>query len=218
MRGHSNPVPTKLKRPGTKRTKALLASAIVATLWPAFAPADELTPYPTHAQHPPLVLADLGGHSRSLDDYLGQVVLVHFWASWCPPCVAEIPSIQRLAKRLAGQPFSVVAVNHRESSATTWRFVKLFNMAFAVLLDKSGTAAADWGVRMFPTSFLVDRRGRVRYAVHGTLTWDDEPAVTAINGLLHRSSGAPDKGVAPPTDDGNRSSAPAAGPGDQLSR
>ena len=147
------------------------------------AQARELKPY-TGGATPPLVLQDIDGRPRDLRDFRGQVVLVNFWATWCPPCRAEMPSMQRLREKMAGRPFAIVTVDMGESPPEVRTFLKEVGLHFTVLMDRDGKALKQWKVFAFPTSFLLDAEGRIRYAVFGTTEWDEAEAVAKINELL----------------------------------
>ena len=146
--------------------------------------ADELDPYPLGGRTPELKLEDLAGRSYALEDYRDQVVMVNFWASWCPPCIIEMPGMQRLKEKLAGQPFSILAVNVRETPAAIWKFRKLVRVDFPLLLDREGQAAEDWEIDVYPSTFLVDPQGRIRYAAYGPRQWDAPEIVRTIEALL----------------------------------
>ncbi len=133
---------------------------------------------------PALSLPDLSGQQHQLEDYRGQVVLVNFWASWCPPCLAEMPSMQRLFETMAGRPFQILAVNTEEGKSTVWKFRKLLNISFPTLLDASGEVTRAWEIELFPTSYLIDAGGRIRYLSYGALEWDDTAVVTVIETLM----------------------------------
>ena len=150
-----------------------------------------LEEYPDVAPAPPLVLVDLGNHQHQLEDYRGQVVLVNFWASWCAPCLVEMPGIQRLKESLAGRPFTVLAINFRESKEKVWRFRNLLKVDFPLLLDVDGKTAEDWQVAVYPTSYLLDRQGRIRHVAYGQLQWDGREIVQTIEALLTE----PDTGI-----------------------
>lgn len=133
---------------------------------------------------PRLALMDAKGKSYRLDDYRGKVVLVNFWATWCPPCREEMPSMQRLKEKMAGQPFAMLGVNSGESTEDLEEFLKLVKVDFDLLLDSDSTATKHWKVFGLPTSFLIDRQGKVRYTLTGTTEWDKGEAVALIEDLL----------------------------------
>jgi thiol-disulfide isomerase/thioredoxin len=133
---------------------------------------------------PALALTDLSGAARSLADWRGKVVLVNFWAAWCPPCIAEMPSMQRAADRLRGQPFAVVTVNVAEAERRAAQAMERLGLDLPVLLDADGATFRAWGGKGLPTSALVDGAGRLRYVGLGPLEWDGADAMTAIQELL----------------------------------
>ena len=129
-------------------------------------------------------LPDLYDDTHSLTDYRGKVVLVNFWASWCPPCIYEMPAITRLKQQLKDQPFEVLAINVGEKKYKVRRFAKLVNFYLPVLLDTNKDTFHTWGVRTLPTSFLIDANGNVRYRVRGNPDWDHEETIAVINSLI----------------------------------
>jgi thiol-disulfide isomerase/thioredoxin len=156
--------------------------AVATGPWTVRAEVDRLQPW-TGAT-PPLELRDLAGTTHSLHAYLGRVVLVNFWATWCDPCRDEMASIQRLRERLSGQPFIVLAVNYGESASRIETFVRQMSIGFPVLLDRSQEASRAWRVRVLPASFLVGPDGRIRYHVIGEIDWAADPVVAAIRRLI----------------------------------
>jgi len=95
-----------------------------------------------------------------------------------------MPSLQRLGRHLAGEPFAILAVNYGESDARVADFVKRFGLDFPVLLDPNQDAPRAWRVRVLPASFIVDRGGRVRYRVIGEIDWMSREAVDAVTRLV----------------------------------
>lgn len=162
------------------RTAVALALACAA----AGAGADWLEPYRGLDPAPALALPDLGEKTHRLEDYRGRVVLVNFWASWCTPCVIEMPGMQRLQNALADKPFTVLAVNVGESRGRVWQFAAQMKLDLTLLLDSESAAAGDWQVEVYPSSFLVDREGRVRYVAVGAREWDSDEMINAIENLM----------------------------------
>jgi thiol-disulfide isomerase/thioredoxin len=143
----------------------------------------ELSPYPGGAT-PPLALNDLDGNSHKLENYRGKVVLINFWATWCPPCRAEMPSMQRLKEAMAGKPFVILSVDMGETESDVKEFLKNVKVDFPILMDKDGKALKAWKVFAFPTSYVIDAKGKIRYGLHGSTEWDGADAMNKIKGLL----------------------------------
>jgi thiol-disulfide isomerase/thioredoxin len=153
----------------------------------AVAGAQQLKPW-TGGPTPALALQDLDGRPHRLEDYRGRVVLVNFWATWCEPCRAEMPSLNRLRAGLAGQPFAVLAVNLAESESRVRKFLEQVPLEFPVLLDRDSAAARAWRARLLPVSFLIGPEGRIRYWALGEIDWAQESVRTAILGLMPREA------------------------------
>jgi thiol-disulfide isomerase/thioredoxin len=160
-----------------------------AYLLGAEALAGELTPSPEPTLAPAFTLEDLKGQRHRLEDYRGKVIVVNFWATWCPPCIAELPSMQRLAERMADEPFEILAVNVQESPFRVWNFMKVVDVRLTVLLDEKRKTFEAWGGRIFPTSYLLDEAGNIRYVAYGPLEWDSEEVLARLDELLHPDDG-----------------------------
>jgi thiol-disulfide isomerase/thioredoxin len=159
---------------------ALLLSCLLL-ISPALA--QELKPWKAGAT-PPLALSDLNGKPVKLADYRGKVVMVQFWATYCPPCLKEMPSMMRLQQKLAGKPFVILAVNMGETDKEVRDFLKKINVDFTILMDSDGKALADWKVFVAPSTFLVDTKGSIRYTLQGGAEWDAAEYVTKISEML----------------------------------
>jgi len=143
-----------------------------------------LSDYAGNPKPPPLSLPNLNDQLVDLNHYKGKVVLLNFWATWCPPCVHEMPSMQRLQEKMQGKPFVILAVNMAEDKATVKEFLNTkVKVDFPVLFDSNGKALQDWGVYAFPTSYVVDKNGLIRYALFGSIDWDEEEIVNKITAL-----------------------------------
>lgn len=143
----------------------------------------ELKPWNAGAT-PPLALNDLDGKPVKLADYRGKVVMVQFWATYCPPCLKEMPSMVRLEQKLAGKPFVILAVNMGETNKEVRDFLKKINVDFTILMDGDGKALADWKVFVAPSTFLVDAKGNIRYTLQGGAEWDAPEYLAKISALL----------------------------------
>ena len=147
------------------------------------ASAAELKPWEGGAT-PPLAVEDLQGKAHSLADYRGKVVLVNFWATWCEPCRAEMPSIDRLRSSLKGQPFEVMAVNMAEPLSRIEKFTTTTPLGFPLLRDRDGSASKSWKAKLLPASYLIGRDGRVHYVAFGELDWTSASVRARVNELL----------------------------------
>ncbi|MDM4765872.1 TlpA disulfide reductase family protein [Pelomonas sp. SE-A7] len=130
-------------------------------------------PWPKGQATPPLQLkTHPEGQPWSLAAQRGKAVLLNFWASWCEPCRAELPSLELLDTALGPQGLLVVAVNYRETDAALKRFLDQTSVGLPVLRDVDGLASRAFGVRVFPTTLLVDRQGRARASMVGECDWN----------------------------------------------
>ncbi len=129
-------------------------------------------------------LPDITGKTWQLGDLRGRAVLLNFWASWCEPCRAEMPSLQQLADLYGPDKLLVLAINFKEPASRAIQFAKSTGVTMPVLLDADGRAAAQWGVKVFPTTLTLDSRGRPRHRVRGELDWTSSAADALVASLL----------------------------------
>ena len=146
--------------------------------------ASRLSPYSGPQDLPDIVLDDLEGKRHRLSSYRGKVVLINFWATWCPPCVKEIPSLAELNETMAEAGFRLLAINVGEAEEAITRFLRDKPSGFPVLLDRDGEALKSWKVYAYPSNYLLDRQGRVRYAYYGALDWMAPEVVAVIEKLV----------------------------------
>ena len=164
-----------------------LAAAIAASAVLAAGAEQALRPWikPT----PALALKDLGGREVDLKALRGHVVVVNFWATWCEPCIAEMPSLQRLAAKLGGSA-DVLAVNYGESRPRIDAFLEKAGISLHVLLDPDKQAADAWGAKGLPMTFIVDRSGRVRFWTFGERDWSGGDSLAAVEKLVAEAGDA----------------------------
>ena len=124
--------------------------------------ADIIKPYDGE-QLPPFALKDTKGETHDLADLRGQVVVVNFWASWCPPCVEEMPSLERLQDRMEGKPFKLLAVNMGEDEDRVRPFIEEMGYTYPILLNPPQEMTREHNVRGLPVSFIVGPDGDIVY-------------------------------------------------------
>jgi thiol-disulfide isomerase/thioredoxin len=144
---------------------------------------------------PSLAFRSLNGEAVSLADFQGQVVLVNFWATWCAPCVAEMPSLERLHLALEDEGFAVLAVSQdRGGAGVVAPFLSRLNLQhLPIFLDPKGDLGRAFAVKALPTSFLIDRDGRAVAGLVGPAEWDSPEAKALIRRYLQGESPAPDR-------------------------
>ncbi len=128
--------------------------------------------YAVPLKAPNFELRGLHGETRTKRDYRGRVVLLNFWASWCPPCREEFPSLERLQQTLGGRDFSVLAIAVADNETAVGRFLEGRRPAFDVLLDDERKTAADYRAAGVPVTYLLDRQGRLLAGKTGPRQWD----------------------------------------------
>ena len=176
-----------------RRVLAMMACAATATALsvanaaaPAKTAGARFSPWKGGAT-PPLVLKDRKGRTHDLAAYRGRVVLVNFWATWCEPCVEEMPSLEELQDRLQGRPFTLLAVNMEESDARVTQFLQstlLQEDGLTVLFDRFGNVAREWKARLLPVSFLIGPDGRIHHTLLGSAHWSAAEIITRIESLM----------------------------------
>ncbi|MBI2083854.1 MAG: TlpA family protein disulfide reductase [Deltaproteobacteria bacterium] len=118
-------------------------------------------------------------NSVSLQEYRGKLVLLNFWATWCPPCLAEMPSLDRLNERI-GDGFEVIAIGVDDTWSSIQQFLKMTPLTLVILLDQKGEVAEKYGVTHLPISYLIDREGTVLKKYVGPRVWDDPEIISEI--------------------------------------
>lgn len=144
-----------------------------------------LRPFKGNPVPAPLGLFSASGDRVSYAGYRGKVTVVNFWATWCRPCVEEIPSLNRLREQMKGKPFELISVDYAENQETIQAFMKEVDVDFPVLLDVDGKVSAQWNVLVFPSTFVIAPDGKIVYGVKGGIHWDAPEIVGQINALLN---------------------------------
>ncbi len=163
---------------------AQLAVLAAAGSGPAWAADFDVSRWPAGEPTPALQATDLAGKTWRLADLRGRAVLLNFWATWCPPCRAEMPSLQDMAAIYGPDQIVVLAINYKESRNTAARFVQASALSLPVLLDPDGSVARQWGARVFPTTVLIDSTGQPRQRIRGEVEWSSPAAGRLIAPLL----------------------------------
>lgn len=135
---------------------------------------------------PELVLRDLDGQLQTLSQFKGQVVLLNFWATWCPPCREEMPSMEALQRQFGEQGLVVLAVNVEENGAeVVSAFLEKNTYSFRIVLDPDSEAQNAYRVFRFPESFIIDRNGVIVDKVIGARDWMNGASYKLIDFLLN---------------------------------
>jgi thiol-disulfide isomerase/thioredoxin len=131
----------------------------------------------------PLANARSAGSVR-LEDYRGKIVFLNLWATWCGPCRAEMPSMEKLYQRFKDRGLEILAVNIQEQKPDVEAFMRRNKLTFPAVLDADGRIANQYGVRGIPTSYILDRQGRVILRLVGSINWDRPEIFAAFEALL----------------------------------
>ena len=158
----------------TSSTFSMFLGAITLSSLVLLGMADRPKPLGPGQVAPTFTLPDLTGNPVSLDEVRREVNLVMFWASWCKPCMEEMPEVQATFEEYKTQGFQVVAVNFGESKSAAQATADRFGLTFPVLLDRRGNVAAEYRVLGLPLSFFVDNKGVVRERIFGKTMTKEE--------------------------------------------
>ena len=132
---------------------------------------------------PAFELTDLDGQPHKLTDYLGKVVVLNFWATWCPPCREEMPSMQRGWEKVRDEDIVFLGVNVGEDADTVFLFLADYSVDFPLLLDKDATVIEQYPVTGLPTTYIIDPQGRITHRAVGGRAWDDEALLNSLRAL-----------------------------------
>ena len=139
---------------------------------------------PGESQSAPSFTFQLANQPASLEGLRGKVVVMNFWATWCPPCVWEMPSLQRLHERMEDRGVVVLGINEDERPEVMTRFLRERNLSFPNYHDQGNLIANLYGTFRFPETYIIDKNGILVRKVIGPLEWDDPAVVAFLEELL----------------------------------
>jgi len=131
-------------------------------------------------------LNNLDGKLIHLSDFNGKIVFLNFWTTWCPDCLFEMPSIEKLHAQLKDRDFVIIAVSLQEPGSRVKDFVKKFNLTFTILLDTDGKIGRQFGIRSIPTTFVLDRDGGIIGKVFGAREWHSKKSIAFFRHLIDK--------------------------------
>lgn len=138
---------------------------------------------------PDFTLPALGRGSLSLHDFRGQVVLVNFWATWCPPCARESPGLESFAEAMRSQRITVIGISVDEDAAALEAFAAQSHLSFPVARDPDRAVAGRYGTFQFPETYIIDADGRVAEKLIGEVDWQDPRLVMFVRELARKGEG-----------------------------
>jgi peroxiredoxin len=134
---------------------------------------------------PRFTLRNLQGNLEGLDDHSGKVIIVNFWATWCAPCLKEMPSFETLYRRYRSKGLTLLAVSlDKDGSSKVQEFVDKLQLSFPVLLDTEGVAEKLYPSFTIPFTYVIDKQGRVAARVDGAKDWESSETFEAVEHLL----------------------------------
>ena len=162
--------------------KALVLSVLIVAAAVAIVYAMGRAPAPQQKQVKAIdfTLTDINGKTHTLSDYKGKLVFLNFWATWCPPCLSEMPAMQKLYQTWDKDMFVMLAVNMGQSRAEVKAFAKKHKYTFPILMDSEQKVAAGYRVRGIPTTYFIDAKGNIIGRVVGAREWTLED----VQGLI----------------------------------
>jgi len=131
-------------------------------------------------------LKDMDGNYHQLSDYKGKPVIINFWATWCPPCRDELPSMNRGWDKIKSEGIAMIAINVGEDEDTIFTFTGDYPVNFTILLDETGEIINQWPVKGLPTTFVIDPDGHIVYRAIGGREWDSDKLLNLVRSLKNK--------------------------------
>jgi thiol-disulfide isomerase/thioredoxin len=162
----------------------LLAGIFLITL--TACQSDKSTPQPTK-QAPDFSLTSLSGQTVRLSEMRGKVVLLNFWATWCPPCREEVPSLARLANAMSNSEFQMITVAiDKEGRKAVDEFFRHAGVQLPTLIDSTGVVGKSYGITGVPETFIIDKQGLINKKVIGPIDWSQPDTIKYLQELANR--------------------------------
>ena len=140
--------------------------------------------FPSSTSQVEIQLQDLYCTDVNISDFRGKIVFLNFWATWCPTCVVEMPSMEKLHRKLKDKDFALVSISLQDPAAEVKRFFKQNELTFTALLDSTGKTVPGFGIRAIPTTLILDKTGRIVGRVMGAREWDSRESIAMFEQLI----------------------------------
>lgn len=127
------------------------------------------------------------GKAVALADFRGKVVFVNFWATWCIPCLREMPAMERLNRKMKGRPFKMLAVNMQEDKEIIARYSKKHGLTFDMVLDTNGEIAGNYAADKLPLTYLLNKNGDIVKRAVGPREWDSQQAIDLLLKMMQEA-------------------------------
>jgi peroxiredoxin len=174
--------------------RRILPAALLCALLTQVGLRDAAAAQTLPAMEPPFAatdftLTDYEGKTHRLSDYRGQVVVLNFWATWCPPCRLEMPSMERAWQQVKGEGIVVLGVNVGEDEDTIFAFTGSYPVSFPLPMDSDGTVIKSYPVVGLPTTYIISPDGMVTHRAVGSREWDDPALLERLRGMRRQDTG-----------------------------
>jgi peroxiredoxin len=126
----------------------------------------------------------LDGTNIKLSQYKGKVVFLNFWATWCPPCRSEMPSMEAIYQRLKSRKFEMLELNIEKTKKEVSSFMNQHKLSFPVVLDEKDTVSGNYGIQAIPTTYIIDKRGLIIARLVGSINWNTPEVLAALEAAL----------------------------------
>jgi len=140
--------------------------------------------YPFQASIDEIALTDFNGKEFRLSQFRGKVIFLNFWATWCPDCRIEMPSMEKLHNRFKDKNFDMITINLKEPAERVKNFFETYKLTFVGLLDPDGKVTSKMAVRALPTTLVIDKNGKILGMAMGSRPWNGNKSVALFEHLI----------------------------------